>query len=195
MFVANMENNMVTEKLNLSLSKEDKKTIERLAEEEHRKLNQQIVHMTEFYIKYKDKVKWNQCKNTIDYLRFLKYFLTEIYPRMVSIIKVRKNKFINEVISVLNKNILIINKQIHKVNRTVTASVGVLTKGTCTIAIISQFYKNHIFCFNIFGGKNRVLGFFELKSDVKKPLFCFTICYVLTIVMDTFKTYYYINNF
>ena len=48
---------MVTEKLNLSLSKEDKKRIEKLAVEEHRKLNQQIVHMTEFYVKYKDKVK------------------------------------------------------------------------------------------------------------------------------------------
>lgn len=60
---------------------------------------------------------------------------------MVNIVKVRKKKFINEVISVLNKNILIINKQIHKVKRTVTASVGVLTKGPCII--ISQFYNYH----------------------------------------------------
>lgn len=48
---------MVTEKLNLSLAKEDKKQIEILAASEHRKINQQIVHMTEFYLKYKDKVK------------------------------------------------------------------------------------------------------------------------------------------
>ena len=48
---------MVTEKLNLSLSKEHKKRIEELAVEEHRKMNQQIVHMLEFYLKYRDKVK------------------------------------------------------------------------------------------------------------------------------------------
>ena len=48
---------MVTDKLNLSLAKEEKKLIEKLAKEEHRKINQQIVHMTEFYVKYKDKVK------------------------------------------------------------------------------------------------------------------------------------------
>jgi hypothetical protein len=52
-----MNEEMVTEKLNLSLSKEHKKKIEDLAEEEHRKMNQQIVHMLEFYIKFKDKVK------------------------------------------------------------------------------------------------------------------------------------------
>ncbi len=52
-----MEKNMVTEKLNLSLSKEEKNLIEKLANEEHRKLNQQIVHMTEFYLKYREKVK------------------------------------------------------------------------------------------------------------------------------------------
>ena len=48
---------MVTEKLNLSLAKEEKQLIEKLAKEERRKINQQIVHMTEFYVKFKDKMK------------------------------------------------------------------------------------------------------------------------------------------
>ena len=47
---------MVTEKLNLSLAKDEKKLIEKLAKDERRKINQQIVYMTEFYVKYKDKV-------------------------------------------------------------------------------------------------------------------------------------------
>jgi len=48
---------MVTEKLNLSLTKEQKKNIQKLAKEENRKLSQQIVHMMEFYVRNKDKVK------------------------------------------------------------------------------------------------------------------------------------------
>ena len=48
---------MVTEKLNVSLSKEQKKKLTDLADMENRKYSQQIVHMMEFYLKYKDKVK------------------------------------------------------------------------------------------------------------------------------------------
>jgi hypothetical protein len=52
-----MNNEMVTEKLNVSLSKEQKKKLTNLADMENRKYSQQIVHMMEFYLKYKDKVK------------------------------------------------------------------------------------------------------------------------------------------
>jgi hypothetical protein len=52
-----MNNEMVTEKLNVSLSKEQKKKLTDLADMENRKYSQQIVHMMEFYLKYKDKVK------------------------------------------------------------------------------------------------------------------------------------------
>ena len=48
---------MVTEKLNVSLSKEQKKKLTDLAEKENRKYSQQIIHMMEFYIENKDKAK------------------------------------------------------------------------------------------------------------------------------------------
>ena len=52
-----MKIEMVTEKLNVSISKEQKKKLTDLAEVENRKYSQQIIHMMEFYLKYKDKVK------------------------------------------------------------------------------------------------------------------------------------------
>ena len=52
-----MTPNMVTEKLNISLKKEQKKKLKNLAEKENRAINDQIVEMMEFYLKYKDKVK------------------------------------------------------------------------------------------------------------------------------------------
>lgn len=41
----------------ISLSKENKKTLDELASNENRKRSNQIIHMMEFYIKHKDKVK------------------------------------------------------------------------------------------------------------------------------------------
>ena len=52
-----MNNDMVTDKLNVSLTKEQKKKLTDLADKENRKYSQQIIHMMEFYEKYKDKVK------------------------------------------------------------------------------------------------------------------------------------------
>ena len=52
-----MNSEMVTEKLNLSLTKEQKDKLIDLANKENRKYSQQIVHMMEFYIENKDKVK------------------------------------------------------------------------------------------------------------------------------------------
>lgn len=52
-----MNYEMVTEKLNLSITKEQKAKLIELAKKENRKYSQQIVHMMEFYIGNKDKVK------------------------------------------------------------------------------------------------------------------------------------------
>lgn len=52
-----MNNEMVTKKLNISLKPEKKKQLTELAAKENRPINDQIVEMMEFYVKYKDKVK------------------------------------------------------------------------------------------------------------------------------------------
>lgn len=52
-----MNDDMVTEKLNVSLTKEQKKKLTDLADRENRKYSQQIIHMMDFYLKHKDKVK------------------------------------------------------------------------------------------------------------------------------------------
>ncbi len=44
-------------KMTISLSIEDEKRLKKLSKNEHRPYSNQIVHMMEFYIKYKDKVK------------------------------------------------------------------------------------------------------------------------------------------
>jgi hypothetical protein len=46
---------MPQERTTISLSKEDKTKLEKLAKSEHRPVSQQIVHMMEFYIKNKEK--------------------------------------------------------------------------------------------------------------------------------------------
>lgn len=52
-----MTPNMVTNKLNISLTPEKKRILVELAAKENRPINDQIVEMMEFYLKYKDKVK------------------------------------------------------------------------------------------------------------------------------------------
>ena len=52
-----MNSEMATTKLNISLKPEQKKKLVELAEKENRPLNDQIVHMMQFYEKYKDKIK------------------------------------------------------------------------------------------------------------------------------------------
>jgi len=52
-----MNNEMVTNKLNISLTPGNKKKLKELAAKENRPINDQIVEMMEFYLKYKDKVK------------------------------------------------------------------------------------------------------------------------------------------
>ena len=47
--------NMV--RMSISLSKETEQKLRNIAKEEHRKYSDQIEHMIEFYLKYKDKVK------------------------------------------------------------------------------------------------------------------------------------------
>ena len=42
----------------ISLSKDDKKKLDDLANTENRKRSNQIVHMMELYLQYKDKLKW-----------------------------------------------------------------------------------------------------------------------------------------
>lgn len=49
------DSEMVVERTTISLTKEDKKKLEDLSKEEHRPMSQQIVHMMEFYMKYRDK--------------------------------------------------------------------------------------------------------------------------------------------
>ena len=44
-------------RMNISLTKEQQKQLKELAKKENRKYSQQIVHMMEFYIENKDKVK------------------------------------------------------------------------------------------------------------------------------------------
>jgi hypothetical protein len=48
---------MTTKKLNISLTPFNKKKLVELAKKENRPVNDQIVEMMEFYLKYKDKVK------------------------------------------------------------------------------------------------------------------------------------------
>ena len=48
--------NMV--RMSISLSKEIEQKLRSIAKEEHRKYSDQIEHMIEFYLKYKDRVKW-----------------------------------------------------------------------------------------------------------------------------------------
>jgi len=59
-----MENDKVENKgttnmvrMSISLSKETEKKLRDLAKEEHRKYSDQIEHMIEFYLEYRDKVK------------------------------------------------------------------------------------------------------------------------------------------
>ena len=42
----------------ISLSKDDKEKLDDLANTENRKRSNQIVHMMELYLQYKDKLKW-----------------------------------------------------------------------------------------------------------------------------------------
>jgi len=44
-------------KMTISLTKEHMKTLKALSEKEHRPYSNQIIHMMEFYIENKDKVK------------------------------------------------------------------------------------------------------------------------------------------
>ena len=44
-------------RMSISLSKETEKKLRDLAKEEHRKYSDQIEHMIEFYLKYRDEVK------------------------------------------------------------------------------------------------------------------------------------------
>lgn len=44
-------------KMTISLTKEHMKTLKDLSEKEHRPYSNQIIHMMEFYLQYKDKVK------------------------------------------------------------------------------------------------------------------------------------------
>lgn len=53
----NKDIEMAVERTTISLTKEDKKKLADLSKEEHRPISQQIVHMMEFYIENKDKVK------------------------------------------------------------------------------------------------------------------------------------------
>lgn len=41
----------------LSMSKEKKKKLDEIAKQENRKRSNQVIHMMEFYLEYKDKVK------------------------------------------------------------------------------------------------------------------------------------------
>ncbi len=52
-----MNDEMVTKKLNISLTLENKKKLKDLAAKENRPINDQIVEMMQFYLKWKDKVK------------------------------------------------------------------------------------------------------------------------------------------
>lgn len=55
MFVLDMKSQM--SRMNISLTKEQMEKLKKLSQEEHRPYSNQIVHMMEFYIKNKDKVK------------------------------------------------------------------------------------------------------------------------------------------
>ena len=44
-------------KVNISLPKDEMDKFKKLAEEERRSYNQQLMHMMDFYLKHKDKVK------------------------------------------------------------------------------------------------------------------------------------------
>ena len=50
-----VKTNMV--RMSISLSKETEQKLRSIAKAEHRKYSDQIEHMIEFYLKYKDKVK------------------------------------------------------------------------------------------------------------------------------------------
>jgi hypothetical protein len=45
------------DRITFSLSKKDSKQLRDLAEEEHRAVSNQLVHMMEFYLKNKDKMR------------------------------------------------------------------------------------------------------------------------------------------
>jgi len=51
----NNENNMPRK--TISMKKDESEKLDKLAENEHRSVSQQIVHMMEFYEKFKDKVE------------------------------------------------------------------------------------------------------------------------------------------
>jgi len=55
MFVFDMKPQMP--RMNISLTKEQMEKLKNLSQEEHRPYSNQIVHMLDFYLKYKDKVK------------------------------------------------------------------------------------------------------------------------------------------
>lgn len=44
-------------KVNISLPKDEMERFKKISEEERRSYNQQLMHMMDFYLKYKDKVK------------------------------------------------------------------------------------------------------------------------------------------
>ena len=62
---------MVTEKLNISLSKEQKKKLTDLDYSENRKYSQQIIHIMEFYLKH-----YKRNRNDIGDLTVLSHDLT-----------------------------------------------------------------------------------------------------------------------
>ena len=41
----------------ISMKHEEIEKLDKISEKEHRSVSQQIVHMMEFYLKYKDKIK------------------------------------------------------------------------------------------------------------------------------------------
>ena len=55
MFVFDMKPQMP--RMNISLTKEQMEKLKKLSKDEHRPYSNQIIHMMEFYIKNKDKVK------------------------------------------------------------------------------------------------------------------------------------------
>ena len=55
--MSDLKNEMGSKPLNISLPKEQRDKLKKLAENENRAISHQIVHMLEFYLKFKDKVK------------------------------------------------------------------------------------------------------------------------------------------
>ena len=52
-----MDNEMVVKRTTISLTPEDKIRLGELSKKERRPISQQIIHMMEFYIENKDKMK------------------------------------------------------------------------------------------------------------------------------------------